>query len=273
MPQRAGGRDAVKERLCVETASRSGAFIFVSQAAQAAYGARYRIRPSWKVVHNGIDLQIWRPGLARLPYRLGVPVGAPVVSIVAALRAPKGHSLAVDAWPAVLAQVPEARLVIVGDGDEEPNLRNQVRRAGLQDRVIFAGRVSDERETADIVRASDVVLLPSYTEALPTTLIEAAACARAVVATDVGGVREVVRDGISGIVIPPADPARIAAAVVELLLDPDRRAQLGAAGEVLARERFDMRVWARALRAVYEGAICRGPAVARSARQELRSST
>jgi glycosyltransferase involved in cell wall biosynthesis len=257
LPTTGGSRDRVKERLCVESASRSSAFLFVSEAARAAYAARYHPRPSWRVVHNGIDLSTWHPGEGRLPAALGVPAGVPVVSIVAALRAPKGHALAVDAWPSVLARLPEARLVIVGDGQEDASLRARVAAAGLADRVLFAGRVDAERDTAAIVRASDLVLLPSYTEALPTTLIEAAACGTAVVAADVGGVSEVVDDGVTGLLVPPGQVAPVAEAVSTLLEDPERRAAMGRAAQQVARERFGMQAWAGRLHEVYLDALQR----------------
>ena len=148
LPQQGGGRDALKERLCVAAAGRSSALIFVSEAALEQFAARYRRRHSWRVVRNGIDVETWSPGPGRLPRRLRIPAGAPVISIIGALRATKGHALAIAAWPSVLSRVPEARLVIVGDGPEKATLRQQVQRAGLQDRVLFAGRIDDERETS-----------------------------------------------------------------------------------------------------------------------------
>jgi glycosyltransferase involved in cell wall biosynthesis len=198
LPQQSSGRHALKERLCASAASRSRALMFISEAALKQFAARYRRRPSWRVVPNGIDLEMWTPGVGRLPDKLRIPDGAPVVSISGALQATKGHALAIAAWHSVLSHIPEARLLIIGDGPERATLRRQVQRAGLQHRVVFAGRIDDDWEKVDIVRASDIGLLPSYGEALPIALIEASACARPVVATDVGGVREVVSDGVSG---------------------------------------------------------------------------
>jgi glycosyltransferase involved in cell wall biosynthesis len=125
---------------------------------------------------------------------------------------------------------------------------------------VFAGRIDDECERVDILRASDVVLLPSYGEALPIALIEASACARPVVATDVGGVREVVSDDLSGTLVLPGDIAAIAEAVMDLLEDPGRRARMGKAGRILVEERFNMYSWARRLANVYtEASASRRP--------------
>jgi len=115
----------------------------------------------------------------------------------------------------------------------------------------LAGRIDDERERVDIVRASDIALLPSYGEALPMALIEASACARPVIATDVGGVREVVSDGVSGILVPPGEIPAIADALIGLLEDPQLGARMGKAGRTLVQDRFDMHGWARRLADIY----------------------
>jgi len=255
LPQQSGGRDALRERLCASAASRSRALIFVSEAALQQFAVTYRRRPSWRVVRNGIDVETWSPGPGQLPGRLRIPPGAPVVSMIGALRARKGHALAIASWRSVLARVPEARLLIVGDGPERGTLRQQVQRAGLDDRIVFAGRIDDELERVEIVRASDIALLPSYGEALPMALIEASACARPVIATNVGGVREVVSDGVSGKLIPPGEITAIADAVIELLQDSQLRARMGQAGRPLVQRRFDMYEWAHRLADTYAEAM------------------
>jgi len=120
---------------------------------------------------------------------------------------------------------------------------------------VFAGRIDDELERVEIVRASDIALLPSYGEALPTALIEASACARPVIATNVGGVREVVSDGVSGKLIPPGEITAIADAVIELLQDSQLRARMGQAGRPLVQRRFDMYEWAHRLADTYAEAM------------------
>jgi len=254
LPQQGGGRDALKERLCVAAAGRSSALIFVSEAALEQFAARYRRRPSWQVVRNGIDIETWSPGHGQLPQALRIPAHAPVVTIIGALRATKGHALAIAAWPSVLSRFPEARLVIIGEGPERATLRQQVKRAGLQDRVLFTGRVEDEQDTVDAVRASDIVILPSYGEALPMALIEASACSRPVVATDVGGVREVVSDGVNGTLIAPGHIAAIGDVVIEMLKDPERRSRMGNTGRRMVEERFDTGSWLQRLLKVYQEA-------------------
>ena len=122
--------------------------------------------------------------------------------------------------------------------------------------MVFAGYRAD---VPRLLRASSLAVLPTRTEALPTTLIEAAACGLPVVATDVGGVPEVVSHGETGLLVPPGDPTALGDAIARLLADPARRAAMGAAARRTAVERFDMRVWAARLRAVYERALAGQP--------------
>ena len=259
------GRASARERLAVEIATRSAATIFVSQASLTSFADRYRrsrpVPASWTVVHNGIDLDYFTPapggGVAPLPTDLGLgldsPGNGPVVTILAALRDFKGITHAIDAWPAVLAAQPTARLLLVGSGEEEPALRAQVARLNLTGSVIFAGMRSD---VPDVLRGSDLVVLPSiYGENLPTVLMEAGGCGRPVVASDVGGISDIVADGETGLLVPPGDSPGIAAAILTLLADPDLRNRMGEAGRHRMERLFDARGWARALHAVYQKAI------------------
>ncbi|WP_395729535.1 glycosyltransferase family 4 protein [Nakamurella sp.] len=259
------GRASGRERLAVEIATRSAAAIFVSQASLVSFADRYRrskpVPASWTVVHNGIDLDYFTPapdgGVTALPAGLGAgldPTGnGPVVTILAALRDFKGITHAIDAWPAVLAEQPTARLLLVGSGEQEPALRAQVARLGLTGSVVFAGMRSDVPE---VLRGSDLVVLPSiYGENLPTVLMEAGGCGRPVVASDVGGISDIVADGETGLLVPPGDSPGIAAAILRLLADPDLRERMGQAGRRRMERLFDARLWARSLHVVYQKAI------------------
>ena len=255
------GRASGRERLAVEIATRSSAAIFVSQASLISFADRYRrskpVPASWTVVHNGIDLDYFTPApggaTPPLPADLGVDGNGPVVTILAALRDFKGITHAIDAWPAVLAEQPTARLLLVGSGEEEPALRAQVARLGLTGSVVSAGMRSDVPE---VLRGSDLVVLPSiYGENLPTVLMEAGGCGRPVVASDVGGISDIVADGETGLLVPPGDSPGIAAAILRLLTDPDLRDRMGQAGRRRMERLFDARLWARSLHAVYQKAI------------------
>jgi glycosyltransferase involved in cell wall biosynthesis len=255
VPGPISGRAALRERLAVAAAGRSRRLIFVSQGARDAFAHRFKARPSWTVLHNGVDLDQFHPGHEELPADLGIPNGVPVVALIAVMRAPKRHDDAIRAWPGVLRRSGEARLLLVGAGPEEERLRDHAERLGVTDRVIFAGARHD---VPRLLRGVDLAVLPSETEALPTTLIEAAASGRAAVATPVGGTREVVEDGVNGLLVPVGDTEGLATAVADLLTDAQRRASMGAAGRRLAVERFDMLRWAGRLRALYEDVAPRG---------------
>ena len=255
------GRAAARERLAVEVATRGHSAVFVSRASRNSFAEVYRperIPASWTVVHNGIDLDYFSPApdgeVAGLPADLGLG-GNRVVTIVAALRDFKGIVHAVRAWPMVVGQYPEARLLLVGSGEEEPALRAAVAQAGVGDSVVFAGMRTDVPE---VMRGSEVVLLPSiYGENLPTVLMEAGGCGRPVVASNVGGISDIVADGSTGLLVEPGDPIAIAAALLRLLDDPGLGAQLGRNGRRRMERRFDARGWAENLRGLYEQVIAR----------------
>ncbi|MCJ8505907.1 glycosyltransferase family 4 protein [Kocuria flava] len=249
-------RDRVRERLALEVATRGDATLFVSRASLTSFADRYRAgRPvpaSWRVVHNGVDLDHFSPGDgdAPLPPDLGAGV-ARVVTVLARRDDVKGIVHAIEAWPAVLAVAPDVKLLLVGGpGSAEEALRRKVGELHLAGSVLFAGMRSD---ITDILRSSEAVLLPSvHGENLPTVLMEAGGCGRPVVASDVGGIGDIVVDGETGFLVPPGDPEAIARAVTRLLEEPHLAAALGAAGRQRMERLFDARVWARSLRSVYE---------------------
>lgn len=247
--------ERVKNWLCIQSAEHGHALVFVSDAARLAAARLYRPRATWRTLHNGVDLSAFDPvpdgRPAPLPAdiaaEVGGPPGAPVVSIVAAVREPKGHEYALAAWPAVRAKVPDATLLIVGDGPHLPALR-----AMAGEGVVFTGARED---VPAILRGSTLALLPSLTEALPTSLIEASACGLAVVATTVGGTPEVIENGRTGILVEPRDAEALIDSVTDLLIDSGRREQYGLAGRRLAEDRFDLRRWADRLTGLYAEAL------------------
>ena len=270
VPQDLPLRERVKERLSLEVSARLGALVLVSDASRKEFAARYAERDSWVTVYNGVDLSRFQPGPRRpLPSDLGIPPGAPVVTIVAALRQPKGHVYALEAWQGVSSRFPEARLLIVGEGEEREQLKTSAQEMGVSERVVFAGMRQD---IPDLLVASSAVLLPSLTEALPTALIEAAACGRPTVATAVGGTAEVVEHGRTGLLVPPADSGALGGALTRLLADEALRERMGRQARELAESRFDADLWALRLRAIYDAeAAARNGSFLRRARVGARS--
>jgi glycosyltransferase involved in cell wall biosynthesis len=243
-------RERLKERLMASVRRRChGSIIAVSEAARESYLETGWDRPDRLVtIPNGIDARP-RPG-AGTPVRtaLGVPPGAPVVGTLSTLRPEKSLETAIEAAALLAGEHPRLRLVIVGEGPERPALEE---RAGpLGDRVIFAGHREDVMELLD---AFDVLVHPSSADALPTALLEAMAASVPVVATRVGGIPEVVEDGVTGrLVDPPPDAQRVAAALAPLLADASLRGRLGAAARERYLAEFTAERWASRMRGVYD---------------------
>lgn len=177
------------------------------------------------VIPLGLDLrthlQVAGPS-GVLRERLGLGPDVPLVGILGRLAPIKDHATLLDA----MARVPDAHLAVLGDGECRDEVVGRVAAAGLGDRVHLVGWWHDiPAAMADL----DVVALSSRNEGTPVSLIEAAACGRATVATDVGGVRSVVTDDVHGLVVPAGDAAALAAAIDALLGDPVRRTAMGAA--------------------------------------------
>jgi glycosyltransferase involved in cell wall biosynthesis len=149
------------------------------------------------------------------------------------MRAEKGHGDLIDAFQRVCPRFPSAHLVLVGDGMPLfDQLQAKVSALGLADRVHFTGRRHD---IGNVLMALDVFALPTHREALGTVFIEAAAMGVPVIGTDVGGVPETMQAGETGLLVPPRDPAALAAALETLLADPALRRRMGDAGRELIR--------------------------------------
>ena len=231
--------------------------IAVSEAARD-FLVRVKRYPADKVVvvPNGRDLSALVPGRERESARkeLGLDYHTPIVGVVGRLEDQKGHRYLLDAWPAVTRDFPDARLLVVGDGSRRATLEAQVGALAIAPSVIFTGFRAD---VARMLDAIDVLALPSLYEGMPLTAIEAAAMARPVVATAVDGTPEVVEHGVTGFLVPPANPPALGGALVTLLADGERARQMGAAGRRRTLERFDLGRQVEATAAVYRSVMTR----------------
>ncbi|MDY7042159.1 MAG: glycosyltransferase, partial [Chloroflexota bacterium] len=172
-------------------------------------------------IHYGLDGATFRArvhdvDVGGVRAELRVPIDEPLVGIVARLDQQKGHTYLLRAWPQVIAALPEARLLVVGDGPLRTALQHQARDLGLEGSVIFAGRRED---VPRIMAALDVMTLPSLWEGFGLVLLEAMAVARPIVASRVSAIPEIVADGETGLLVPPRDAEALAAALIELLRD------------------------------------------------------
>jgi len=238
---------------------RMDAVIAISQAARAALAARGIAPDAVEVVPSGVDTQHFRGLDGRAARaRLAIEPDEPVLAIVASLHERKGHAVLLDAL-ALLANDGVRPLVLAaGTGPEGQGLRDLAARLGLASRIRWLGRVPDVRP---VLAAADVVVMPSLAEGLGVAAIEAMAAGRPVVASAVGGLPELIRDGEQGSLVAPRDPEALAAALLRCVRDPALRERLGGAGQLRA-EAFSTAAMARGTESVYERALA-----ARSARR------
>jgi glycosyltransferase involved in cell wall biosynthesis len=185
--------------------------------------------------------------------RFGVPAEALIIGSVANLSPVKDHGTLLRAVTLLAPRWPELHVVLVGDGECRPELESLTGTLGLEGRVHFAGRQPNQPNPHSLF---DLSVLCSLSEGFPNSIVEAMAAARPVVATDVGGIADAVSDGETGLLVPPSNPGRLAAALEELLLDPGRRRALGVAGRDRARARFHAGTAVASLEALYDRLLC-----------------
>jgi glycosyltransferase involved in cell wall biosynthesis len=179
-------------------------------------------------VYEGIDVgRVQAEPVANIHAELWLPTHAPIVGAVGALTQEKGHRYLIDAAAHVVREVPDARFVIFGEGDLRPSLERQVKELHLEKHVLLPGFRPD---ILAFVRAFDLFVMCSLHEGLGTSLLDAMAAGKATVASDTGGIPEVVARGETGLLVPPRDDQALASAIAGLLKDPGRRAAMGQAG-------------------------------------------
>lgn len=188
---------------------------------------------------------------------LGLAPSDLVIGCVGRLVALKNHALVIRALPALLGTIPQARLVIVGEGELDGELRALVTSLQLDERVHFAGRRSD---VAALLPAFDVFAMPSLTEGLSIALLEACATRLAVVATSVGGNPEIIHHDRTGLLVPPADLEATTDALRALLGAPDLRARLGTAAAQWVREHASIDALSNTYDRFYRDAGAKAPA-------------
>jgi glycosyltransferase involved in cell wall biosynthesis len=206
-----------------------------------------------EIIRNAVDVRRFRQqsgGALRRELR-GVPA-RPIVLALARLDAQKGLFDLLEA--AVL--VPDANFVIAGDGQERKRLEDTARTLAVDGRVLFLGHREDVPE---LLAACDLFVLPSLYEGFPLSVLEAMAAGRPVVATAIGGTEEAVINGETGLLVPPHDPAALAAAIRSLLSDPPLGRRLGLAGRERALREFSAEKMVREVTELYERILSRRP--------------
>ena len=194
-----------------------------------------------RVIHNGRDLERFAPANAnrRIATRAALGLGdEPVILTMARLDEQKGHRHLIDALAIVARRRPKLVTLLAGEGPLEQNLRAQCAALGIAERVRFLGY---RRDVPELFEAADIVVLPSLYEGLPLVAIEALAAGRPMVATEVDGTPEVVIHEQTGLLVPPANPVALAAAIERLLDEPELAARLASDGRKFVHENFAVR--------------------------------
>jgi glycosyltransferase involved in cell wall biosynthesis len=212
--------------------------------------------PKVAVVTNFLDAWAVAPvraeDRAAVRSQLGIPAGPRVVGVVANLRPVKAHAVLLEAMTEVMRLRPDVMLALIGDGECRPALDRQAREAGIIDRTIFAG---GRTGPVNWHAAFDVSVLSSVSEGFPNTVVEAMAAGNPVVATDVGGTADAIRDGESGVLVPAGAAAPLAAAIGALLDDPARAARMGTAARQRALFEFQADVVIPKLELLYSSLL------------------
>lgn len=217
--------------------------------------------PAQKVitVYNGIDLPSFGKqnpdSVKEIRHFFDIPENVTVLLTIAVLRELKGIQYMLEALSKIIKQVPNVRYLIVGDGNYDETLKAMAKSLGIQEYVIFAGQ---RRDVPELLGLCDIFILPTLTEALPTVLIEACAAQKAIIASSVGGVPEIVTDGINGRLVPPADSQSLEKACLDLIPHKGQIEAMGLAGLQIAQEKFDIRQQILSISNLYQDLIKNG---------------
>lgn len=254
------GRTDIIERLAdLVRRNLGGPVIAVSDSLKARFRDKGYSNGRVVTVRNGINLKEFE-----LPHefsreeqraKLGLPLSSPVIVCVSALREGKGHTLLLDAAAELADEKPEIRILIVGGGPLEPELRRHAQEKNLEDKVVFTGTRTD---IAELLAVGDVFVLPSENDSLPTAFFEAMALFLPTIGLRSGGVPEIVSNGETGIVVDSSDKLDLADAMRKLINDPPLAREMGANGRRRVEAEFSSDMWVRNLERLYEEVLDKG---------------
>jgi glycosyltransferase involved in cell wall biosynthesis len=241
-------------------APRLAAIICISDAARNSLVGAGLARDNVHVIHNGVDPDKVQPTAdpAAVRRELGLGPADRAIALVGNIRAWKGQDVLVRALPAVLARVPDVKVLLVGDTAEpdrpfEAELRALIARLGVERQVIFTGYRANP---ADVLQLAEIAVHTSVTpEPFGRVLVEGMALRLPIVGSNDGAVPEIVDDGVTGLLFPPGDGDRLAERLIELLEDPARARAMGEAGYARLQERFHVRRNVERTMAIYDRAL------------------
>jgi len=202
-------------------------------------------------IPTGADLGRFHPGPPdlELKKRMGLPIDSPVITLVAVLRAQKRHELVIAAAAEVIKVFPQARFLFVGDGPGRNRVEQEIKNARLESQILMTGYRED---VPAILSFTDLGIISSVAEGIPQFLFQIMAMGKPVIATEVGGIPEIVTSGVTGVLIPPEDPAALAKAMVQVLGDPGSARRLGEEGRRLVEKEYTVEKMSEKVYRVYQ---------------------
>jgi glycosyltransferase involved in cell wall biosynthesis len=259
-----GRRHRLLERV---TAPLSDAVVTCSEAVRRYALETYRLRPGLvRTLRNAIPIppSLFAGERERVRKEFGAGPGHKLVGTVGRLDEPKkGLSCFLAAAARLAQELQETRFIVVGEGPARADLETLAARHGIGDRITFAGR---RRDVGEVMQGLDLFVQPSMWEGFGITVLEAMAAGLPVVATRVGGIPEVVRDGVTGLLVPPGDPGALAHACGEVLRDGDLASRLGDAGRIRVESLFPIERLVGETAALYRELLDQGRSSVRGGR-------
>lgn len=213
--------------------------IAISDAVKEHLIKDFKVNPEKiRVIYNGIDLENFSlPGVEeklKIKEKFSFRDG-PIIGIIARLSEVKGHLYLIKAMETVLSYLPKAQLVIVGEGRIKERLFRLVKDLRIERNVVFLPQIIDTKELLSVI---DLFVMPSLEEGLGLSLMEAMALGLAVVASDVGGIKNLIQHNYNGILVKPKDIEGLAKAIIEVLLDKEKKEYLGRNARLFIQENF-----------------------------------
>jgi glycosyltransferase involved in cell wall biosynthesis len=189
------------------------------------------------LIYNGIDTSVFRNKHTGYRQKLGITNDTLLITFVGRLIYAKGVQDLVRAFAKIGDVVPKTKLLIVGDGPYRANLERLARQSGHDSDILFLGQ-KNQVEVIDILSATDIFVNPSYSEGLPTSVMEAASIGLPIIATDIGGTREIIVDHETGILAKTGDTRQLEEKLQELLFNMNLREKLGENARMFVEQKF-----------------------------------
>ncbi len=209
-------------------------------------------------IPTGIDLETFKIKKTGSNIRktLNIPARVPLIGMVSVLRSWKGHIYLLEAIPDVVKKFSNARFIIVGDGPYRDVIEGKIKEMGIGKYIIMTGHREDIPE---MLSAIDFLVFPSYAnEGVPQTVLQAFACNKTVIASNVGSISEVVLNNKTGVLIPPRNSSILAERIIELLKDKDKRKKMASAGKKLVESKYSLEAMLNKIEKLYDELMPRG---------------